>query len=330
MRRRQFITLLSGMAIARPMIARAQQVDRMRQIGVLMPFAESDLEGRDRVAALQQGLEQLGWSEGRNIHTSYRWFGGEAARAKAYAEEIVGLRPDVIIANSTIALSAAQPTTKTIPIIFLLVVDPVGQGFVSSLAHPGGNITGLAAFEFEIGGKWLQLLKEIVPDINRVGIFYNPEAGPFAINFIQSMAAIRPSPGADLIATPIRNTSEIEWAVASIATGSSAGLIVTPDAFTAANDRFIVSLAARFRLPTVYPYKYFAAVGGLLSYGHPTVDAFRQGAVYVDKILHGAKPADLAVESPSRYELVINLKTAKTLGLTIPAALLARADEVIE
>jgi len=236
----------------------------------------------------------------------------------------------VIIANSTIALSAVQHTTKTIPIVFLVVGDPVGQGFISSLAHPGGNITGLTSFEFEIGGKWLQLLKEIVPDLSRVSVIYNPEAGPYAINFMQSMAAVRPSPGADLIAAPIRNTSEIESAAASIATVPRAGLIVIPDVFTIANRSLIVSVAARFRLPAIYAYRYFAGAGGLLSYGHPTVDVFRQGAVYVEKILHGAKPADLAVESPTRYELVSNQKTAKTLGLTIPAELLGRADEVIE
>jgi ABC-type uncharacterized transport system substrate-binding protein len=328
MRRREFIALLGGMAVARPTITRAQQVERVRQISVLMPFTESDPEGRARVAALQQGLEQHGWSEGRNIKTSYRWFGGDVARAKAYAEEIVGLQPDAIIANGTVALSAVQHTTKTTPIIFLVVNDPVGQGFISSLAHPGGNITGLTSFEFEIGGKWLQLLKEIVPDLSRVSVIYNPEAGPYAINFIRSMTAI--GPGANLIATPIRNISEIESAVASTATGSKAGLIVNPDGFMIANHNLIVSVAARFRLPAIYPYGYFAAAGGLLSYGHPTVDVFRQGAVYIDKILHGAKPADLAVESPTRYELVINQKTAKTLGLTVPQSLLSRADEVIE
>jgi putative ABC transport system substrate-binding protein len=329
MRRREFITCLSG-AVAWPLAARAQQVERVRQISVLMPFTESDLEGRARIAALQQGLERLGWNEGRNIKISYRWFGGDVTRAKAYAEEIVGLRPDAIIANGTVALSAVQHTTKTIPIIFLVVNDPVGQGFIPSLAHPGGNITGLTSFEFEIGGKWLQLLKEIVSDLSRVSVIYNPEAGPYAINFMQSMTAIKPAPGVDVIATPIRNTDEIEPAVASIATGSRAGLIVNPDGFMIANHSLVVSLAARFRLPAIYPYGYFAVAGGLLSYGHPTVDVFRQGAVYVDKILHGAKPADLAVESPTRYELVINQKTAKTLGLTIPADLLARADEVIE
>jgi putative tryptophan/tyrosine transport system substrate-binding protein len=328
MRRRQFIALLGGMAFARPTITRAQQVARVRQISVLMPFTESDLEGRARVAALQLGLEQLGWNEGRNINTNYRWFGGDVARAKAYAKEIVGLQPDAIIANGTVALSALQHTTKTIPIIFLVVNDPVGQGFISSLAHPGGNITGLTSFEYEIGGKWLQLLKEIVPDLSRVSVIYNPEAGPYAINLMRSMTAIGPS--ADLIATPIRNISEIESAVASLATGSRAGLIVNPDGFMVANHSLIVSVAARFSLPAIYPYRYFAAEGGLLSYGHPTVDVFRQGAVYVNKILHGAKPADVAVEGPTRYELVINQKTAKTLGLTIPADLLARGDEVIE
>jgi putative ABC transport system substrate-binding protein len=330
MRRREFVALLGGIAFARPTITHAQQIERVRQISVLMPFAESDLEGRARVAALQQGLEQLGWIEGRNIKTSYRWFGGDVARAKAYAEEIIGLQPDAIIANGTVALSAVQHTTKTTPIIFLVVNDPVGQGFISSLAHPKGNITGLTSFEFEIGGKWLQLLKEIVPDLSRVSVIYNPEAGQYATNLMQSMTAIRPSTGVDVIATPIRNTGEIESAVANIATGSRAGLIVIPDGFMIANHSLIVSVASRFRLPAIYPYGYFAAEGGLLSYGHPTVDVFRQGAVYVDKILHGAKPADLAVESPTRYELVINQKTARTLGLTVPQSLLSRADQVIE
>src|SRR5262252_10621363 len=225
MRRREFITLVGGMGFVRSTIIRAQQVERVRQISVLMPFTESDLEGRARIAALQQGLEQLGWSEGRNIKTSYRWFGGDVARAKAYAEEIVRLQPDAIIANGTVALSAVQHTTKTTPIIFLVVNDPVGQGFISSLAHPGGNITGLTSFEFEIGGKWVQLLKDIVPDLSRVTFIYHPDAGPYAIHFIRSMTAIGPSVGADVIATPIRNISEIESAVANIANGSRAGLI---------------------------------------------------------------------------------------------------------
>jgi len=330
MRRREFIALLGGMAFALPTVTRAQQVERVRKISVLMPLTESDPEGRARLAALQQGLERHGWSEGRNIKTSYRWFGSDVARAKAYADEIVALQPDAIIANGTAALSAVQHTTKTTPIIFLVVVDPVGQGFISSLAHPGGNITGLTSFEIEIGGKWLQLLKEIVPDLSRASVIYNPEAGPYAINFIRSMTAIGPSVGADLVATPIRNISEIESAVANIANGSRAGLIVNPDAFMIDNRSPIVSTASRFRLPAIYPYEYFATAGGLFSYGPPTVDMFRQGAVYVDKILRGAKPADLAVESPTRYELVINRKTAKTLGLTIPVNLLARADKVIE
>jgi putative tryptophan/tyrosine transport system substrate-binding protein len=331
MKRREFITLLGGATVGWPLAARAQQTERMRRVGVLMSPREDDLEAQTRASLLRNGLGELGWTEGRNIHIDYRWAGGDAARARAYAAELVRLTPDVIIANSTLCLKAVRDETSTIPTVFLVVGDPVGQGFVSSLAHPGGNITGFTAFEFEIGGKWLELMKEITPDVRRIVFMFNPEAGlPYAEKFAQSIAAAAPARGVELVVSPIRDAAEIERAIVGAASEMNSGVIVNPDAFTVANRGPIISLMARYRLPAIYAYKYYAVDGGLLAYGHTYDDLFRRATVYVDRILKGAKPADLPVQNPTKFELIINQKTAKALGLTIPDKVLARADEVIE
>jgi putative tryptophan/tyrosine transport system substrate-binding protein len=330
LKRRAFITLLGG-AAGWPLAARAQQPERMRRVGVLMSPREDDLEAQRRASILRNGLGELGWTDGRNIHIDYRWAAGDAARARAYAAELVRLTPDLIIANSTLCLKAVRDETSTIPTVFLVVGDPVGQGFVSSLAHPGGNITGFTAFEFEIGGKWLELMKEIAPDVRRIVFMFNPEAGlPYAEKFAQSIAAAAPARGVELAVSPIRDAAEIERAIVGAASEMNSGVIVNPDAFTVANRGPIISLMARYRLPAIYAYKYYAVDGGLLAYGHTYDDLFRRAAVYVDRILKGAKPADLPVQNPTKFELIINQKTAKALGLTILDKVLARADEVIE
>jgi len=329
MRRRDFIRAISGSAIAWPLVARAQP-ERVRTVGVLLSTREGDAEGQARVSLLRQGFKDLGWSEGRNIHFDYRWTGGDAARAKADAAALVSQKPDVIIANSTLSLVAVKNETTTIPIVFVVVGDPIGQGFVSSLAHPGGNITGFSAFEFATSGKWLELMKEIAPEVRRVAFIFNPEAGPYAEKFVQSIAPLAPSFGISLTLSPIHNAAEVEHAAVAVSGEPKGGLIVNPDGFTATNRGLIVSLAARYRLPAVYPYRFFAVDGGLLSYGHDNNEPFRRAPAYVDKILKGARPADLPIQQPTKFELVINLKTAKALGLSIPPQLLDRADELIE
>ena len=330
MRRREFITLIGGTAVSWPRAVRAQQSQRIRQIGMLISLREDDVEGQSHVALLRQGLKELGWTEGSNINIDYRWVGGDAARAKTDAAELVSQKPDLIIANSTLSLAAVRDETSTIPIVFLVVGDPLGQGFVSSLARPGGNITGFTAFEFTTSAKWLELIKEIAPDLRRIAFIFNPAAGPYAEKFLQSIAPIASSFGIDLMVRPTRDAAEIDQALVAVSGESKGGLIVSPDAFTVANRGLIISLAARYRLPAIYPYRYFATDGGLLSYGHDVNEPWRRTPSYVDKILRGASPADLPIEQPTKFELIINLKTAKTLGLTIPPQLLDRADELIE
>ena len=328
--RREFITLLGG-AVAWPFAARAQQGERMRRVGVLMSPREDDPEAPVRVSTLTKGLGELGWSEGRNIHIDFRWSGGDAARARAYAAELVSLTPDVIIANSTLCLKAVRDQTSIIPIVFVVVGDPVGQGFVSSLAHPGGNITGFSAFEFDIGGKWLEVAKTIAPDLRRIAFIFNPEAGlPYAEKFVQSIAGAAATRGVELIVSPVRDAAEVERVIVRVGSDSNSGLIVNPDAFTTANRGLIISLAARYHLPAIYAYRFYAVDGGLLSYGHEINDLYRRATTYVDRIFKGAKPADLPVQNPTKFELIINQGTAQALGLTIPDKLLALADELIE
>jgi putative ABC transport system substrate-binding protein len=329
MRRRAFITLLGGAAVAWPLAARAQQGERMRRIGVLQPLAVDDPESLVRVTAFAQGLQQFGWTDGRNVRIDTRWAAGDADRYRRYAAELVALAPDVILASSSPAIMSLQQLTRTVPIVFVNVVDPVGAGFVESLARPAGNATGFVLYEYGMSAKWLELLKEIAPMLKLAAVLRDPAiasgAGQYAV--IQAAA---PSFGMELRAVGVGDAGEIERAITAVARSSNGGLIVTGSPLTLVHRDLIITLAARHRLPAVYPFRYFAASGGLISYGPNTTDPYRRAASYIDRILKGEKPADLPVQAPTKYDLVINLKTAKALGIEIPPTLLARADEVIE
>ena len=328
--RREVITLLGG-AAAWPIVARAQQGDRMRRIGFIQIVAENDPEGQARIRAFQQGLAALDWVEGRNIRIIYRFAtAGDAARIQTNVAELVDLAPDLIAAGGTPVIAALKQATSTIPIVFAIVNDPVGQGFVSNLAHPGGNITGFTAFEFEMVGKWLELLKEMAPAVRRAALIFNPETGPFYPVFLRRFGAVPSSIGTELAAAPVRNRADLETTVATLTRESNGGLIVAADAFIAAHRPLIMELVERYRLPAIYYLRQAVAEGGLMSYGPDLADIVRRSASYVDRILKGANPADLPVQQPTKFELAINLKTAKTLGLKPPPTLLARADEVIE
>jgi putative tryptophan/tyrosine transport system substrate-binding protein len=329
MRRREFIVLLGGATAAWPLAASAQQPDQMRRIGVLMNIPASDPEGQSRVAAFRQGLQELGWNEGRNVRIDYRWDVNDAVRSRRYAVELIALAPDLILAAASPAVAALQEATRTVPIVFATVIDPVGAGFVESLARPGGNTTGFTLFEYSMSGKWLELLKEIAPRVKRVAVLRDPgiAAGAGQLGAIQAMA---PSFGVELSPVGVRDAGEIERAITAFARASNSALIVTPSPLALANRELIATLAARHRLPAVYGFRYHVTVGGLISYGPDSVDPYRRAAGYVDRILKGEKPANLPVQAPNKYELVINLKIAKALGLNVPLSLLARADEVIE
>jgi putative tryptophan/tyrosine transport system substrate-binding protein len=329
MRRREFITLLGGTAAAWPLAARAQQVERMRRIGVLMPFAADDPEAKARLAAFYQGLQQLGWTDGRNVRIDVRWGSGEPERIRRYATELVALAPDVILASTTPAMGEVQQATRTIPIVFVQVVDPVAAGFVDSLAQPGSNVTGFTPFEYGISGKWLELLREIAPRVTRVAVIRDP-AISVGIGQLAAIQSVAPAFGVELRPVGVRDAGEIERAITTFARSSNDGLILTGSALAYIHRELIVTLAARHKLPSVYSDRVFATDGGLISYGPDRVDQYRRAASYVDRILKGEKPADLPVQAPTKYELVINLKTAKSLGLEVPPTLLARADEVIE
>jgi putative ABC transport system substrate-binding protein len=319
------ITLLGG-AATWPLAARAQQGERMRRIGVLMSLAEDDPEDRQRRAAFQQALRELGWSD---LRIDYRWYAGDPARARALAKELVELQPDLIVATATPALAALALQMRPIPIVFVAVSDPVGQGFVASLARPGGNATGLTFFEFSVAGKMLEALKQIAPAVSRVALTFNPD-NLSTPEFVRTVEAAAPTLAVELVTVPVRRAAEIEPALAAIARQGVNGLMGLPDPFTNAHRDLIVGLAARYRLPAIYIQRAFVVAGGLMSYGVDVTDLFRRAAPYVDRILKGAKPADLPVQQPTKFELVINLKAAKALGLTVPDMLLARADEVIE
>jgi len=327
MKRRAFITLLGG-AAAWPLGARAQQTEKVRRIGVLMNRVADDPEAQARFKAFVQGLQQLGWAEGRNVRMDVRWTAGVAEQLHKYAEELVALMPDAILADGAVSVSALQGVTRSVPIVFVAVPDPVGAGFVKSLARPGGNTTGFTAFEYAIAAKWLELLKEIAPSVTRAAVLRDPTiaAGIGQFAAIQAVGSI----AMELSVVDVRDADAIKQDVAEFAGSPNGGLIVTVGPFGGNHPNVITTLADRYKLPAVYPFRYFVGVGGLISYGPDLVSQFRPAADYVDRILKGTRPADLPVQAPAKYELVINLKTAKALGIDVPPTLLARADEVIE
>jgi putative tryptophan/tyrosine transport system substrate-binding protein len=325
MRRREFITLLGG-AAAWPLSARAQG-ERMRRIGVLMGYPEAQSE----FASFVQELQKLGWAEGRNLRTDIRWgIPADPESMHRFAKELVALQPDLILSQSTPTTAALFQETRTIPIVFAIVADPVGSGFVASLARPGGNATGFVVTEGSLGGKWLELLKEIAPRISRVAALFNPAMAPYADYWLSPFEAAAPSFAVEAIRAPIQDTSELESVIAAQAREPNSGLFVLPDAFTFAYRVEIVSLAVRYRLPAVYAFRFFTELGGLLSYGNDLNENFRRAATYADRILKGEKPSELPVQAPVKFELVINLKAATGLGLTVPPTLLGLADKVIE
>jgi ABC-type uncharacterized transport system substrate-binding protein len=328
MKRRAFITLLGGAATAWPLAARAQQAERRRLIGVLMYAPADDPEGQARLAALAQALKQLGWSDDRNLQIDTRWANADDIRR--HAAELAALAPDVLVAgNGTATVTPLLQATRTVPIVFVNVIDPVGAGFVASLAQPGGNATGFTIFEYGMSGKWLELLKQIAPRVTRAAVLRDPAVAS-GIGQFGAVQAVAPSLGVELSPVDVRGVGEIERAVTAFARSGNGGLIVTGSALALVHQDPIISLANRHRLPAVYWNRRFVTGGGLISYGPDTIDPFRRAAGYVDRILKGAKPADLPVQAPTKYELLINLKTAKALGLEVPPTLLARADEVIE
>jgi putative ABC transport system substrate-binding protein len=329
MRRREFITLLGGAAVTWPLAARAQQPDGMRRIGVLMSLASDDPAGQTRLTAFLQGLEQLGWIDGRNVRIDTRWAAGDAERIRKYAAELVALAPDVILATGSSTPGPLQQASRAVPIVFVVVPDPVGAGFVDSLAQPGVNATGFTAFEYGISGKWVELLKQIAPGVTRAAVLRDPATAAGAGQF-GAIQAVAPSVGVEISPINVRDAPEIERGVAAFARGSNNGLIVPASALTTVHRELIIKLAAQHKLPAVYFDRSFVTGGGLISYGPDLVDQYRRGAGYVDRILKGEKPANLPVQAPTKYELVINLKTAKALGLDVPPMLLATADEVIE
>jgi putative ABC transport system substrate-binding protein len=333
MKRREFITLLCGAAASWPLAARAQQFDRPRRVGVLLGLAETDPEAQVTVATFQKALKELGWTAGGNVRIEYRWASGDTARMRAYAAELARLTLDLIFTSGTLQTAALRQAAPTTPIVFVNVTDPVASGLVSSLAHPGGNITGFTNFELTMGGKWLETLKEVAPSLNRVAVILNPENTAVSGQVsgqLRSIEAAAPTLGVQVSAAPVRGAAEIEHAIDAFASGANSGLVVITDFITNANRELIITLAARHRLPAVYTSRFFVTDGGLVSYASDDIDQYRRAATYVDRILKGAKPSDLPVEAPTKFELVINLKTAKALGLDVPAPLLTRADEVIE
>jgi putative ABC transport system substrate-binding protein len=328
MKRRKFITLLGG-AAAWPLAVRAQQRERMRRVGVLTPLAADDAEGQARLTAFAQALQQAGWTLGQNLRLDYRWGDGKPDTLRKNAANLAEQAPDVILANSSAAVSSLLQVTRTVPIVFAAVADPVGAGYVESLARPGGNATGFTAQEYSFAGKWLELVKEISPRVTRVAVLRDSTiaGGPGFFGVLQAFA---PSLGLELRPVDLREAGEIERSINAFAQGMNSGLIVTGSPAATAHRDLIVSLAAANRLPAVYPSPFYCSVGGLICYGPDFLDSFRRAASYVDRILRGEKPADLPVQTPNKYELLINLKTARTLGIDVPATLLARADEVIE
>ncbi len=328
--RRPFITLLGGAALAWPLAARAQRASGIPKVGVLMPGREMDPENQARIAAFRQGFADLGWKEGQNVHIEYRWADVKIELMRQYADELVALAPDVILADSTPVIEALKKITSSIPIVFALMNDPVGQGFAKSLSHPGGNITGFTYVNPEMIGKWVGLLKDVVPGVTRAALLFNPSTAPFYPNFLHEIDTALQSAAFEVVLTPVATPAEMETAINALAQEPGSSLICGPDVFNIGHIKQIAQLAGKTRLPAVSGYRQFAVEGGLMAYGPDTADVFRRSAEYVDHILKGAKPADLPVQEPIKFELVINLKTAKVLGLTVPQTLLATANEVIE
>jgi putative tryptophan/tyrosine transport system substrate-binding protein len=328
MERRRFITLL-GATAAWPLAARAQQANRVAHIGVLMGIGDGDPEAKPRVEAFQKGLEELGWTEGRNVRVDYRWTAGDPDRTLLFAREIFELNPDVILVHSSPAVAALRQLTSKIPMVFVLIADPIGSGFVESLAHPGGNVTGFMNAEAPMAGKWLGLIMEIVPNIKHVAVVYNPRTSPYR-SYLREFDASARQVGVQSIPTPVLDAAELERALQALGQQPDSAFFVVPDVFMQVHRTLIIRLAEQFRLPAIYPYRFFPTSGGLLSYGFDTVVVFRQAASYVDKILKGTKPADLPVQAPSTFKMIVNLKAARAIGLTIPESFLVRADEVID
>ena len=327
MRRREFLGILGG-AAAWPVASKAQQAERVRLVGVLNILGPDDPEAQARRAVFEQTLQQLGWTVGRDLKIEIRQVGSDRDRLRRYAAELVALAPDVIFSLGSLPVASLQQATRTIPIVFMNVTDPVGAGLVESMAHPGGNITGFSNFEYSMSGKWAELLKQIAPNVTRALVFRDPTSAS-GIGQFAAVRSVAQSLGVELTPVNVRDTDEMERAVAAFARSGNGGVIVTTGG-SAAHRKLIISLAARHKLPSVYPYRYYALDGGLISYGPNTYDPVRRAAGYVDRILKGEKPADMPVQAPTKFELVVNLKTAKTLGLTIPQSLLATADDVIE
>jgi putative tryptophan/tyrosine transport system substrate-binding protein len=328
MQRRQFIALLGG-AATWPLAARAQERERMRRIGVLMNRAADDAEGQARLAAFRQALQQLGWSEGRNVQIDIRWGEDDPERERKYAAELVALAPDVVLASGTMSVTALQALSRTLPIVFAAVADPVGAGLVESMARPGGNATGFMIYEYSFGGKLLELLRQIAPSVTRVAVLRDP-INPALLATFGAVRGAAQLLGVEVSVVDTRDANEIERGVAAFARSANGGLIVLPGARASAHGGLIVALAERYKLPAIYPFRYHATGGGLIYYGPDFVEPFRPAAGYVDRVLKGEKPADLPVQAATKYELVINLKTAKALGLNVPDTLIGRADEVIE
>jgi putative tryptophan/tyrosine transport system substrate-binding protein len=330
MRRRDFIALAAGIMLARPLAAHAQRGDRVRRIAVLMSNAEDDPEGRTRAAAFLQGLRDLGWSDGHNLRIEWRWAGGDVGRSRVHAAEIAELPPDLVVANGTANLSAIRQAIRSIPIVFVVVNDPVGQGFISSLAHPGGNITGFTFVEYAMFGKSLDLLRQAAPAARRVAFLFNPDTSPYYDRFLPQFETEARAHSVDVTHARVRSGSEIDAAVRELAARPGGGLMVPPDTYTLANRGLIVKSAAQYRVPAIFSYRQSVKEGGLMSYAPETADIFRRSASYVDRILKGANPAELPAQAPTKFEFAVNLKTAAALGLPIPPTLLALADEVIE
>jgi putative tryptophan/tyrosine transport system substrate-binding protein len=329
MRRREFITLLDGAAVAWPVAVRAQQTDRVRRVGIVTALAD-DAEGQARAKTLRQGLKDLGWTEGHNVRFDFRFAAGDPRRVQLYVAEIVGMKPDVIVTNNTPVVVALKQVTSSVPIVFVAIADPVGQGFVESLARPGGNLTGFATNELTTIGKMLEMLKATATGLARAAVMFNPATAPYVPGYLRSFEGVGSSFGVEVVAASVRDVTEMEQTIAKLGRERGSGLILPNDAFIVVHHKSIIRLAEQHRVPAIYVYGSFVANGGLMSYGADPYDIWQRAASYVDRVLKGTKPADLPVQQPTKYALVINLKTAKALGLIVPPTLLALADEVIE